>query len=81
MPIYEYKCQDCGQVTEVLQRSLQQDSEPVCAHCDGRNLEKMISRPAGMISKSPASPGQTCCGASERCSMPPCSEGDSCRRD
>lgn len=42
MPIYEYRCQGCGQVTEVLQRV----SDPPlqrCESCAGR-LEKLISR-------------------------------------
>lgn len=42
MPIYEYRCKGCNQVTEVLQRV----SDPPlkrCESCAGR-LEKLISR-------------------------------------
>ena len=41
LPIYEYKCDDCGQIFDVLQKI---NSDPVkeCIHCGG-NVEKMIS--------------------------------------
>lgn len=44
MPLYEYECQQCSNVTEVLQRF----SDPpltVCSECDGE-LKKLISSPA-----------------------------------
>jgi putative FmdB family regulatory protein len=44
MPIYEYRCLQCGDETEVIQRI---DAAPKrrCAKCPGR-LEKLISRSA-----------------------------------
>jgi putative FmdB family regulatory protein len=42
MPIYEYECQHCCQVTEAMQKF----SDPPlteCPHCQG-NLRKMISQ-------------------------------------
>ncbi len=44
MPIYEYKCEDCGAETEVLQKA----SEPPkkkCSRCGGK-LKKKLSAPA-----------------------------------
>ena len=44
MPIYEYKCNDCGRALEKRQKF----SDPElteCPHCGGR-LEKQISAPA-----------------------------------
>lgn len=44
MPIYEYECQQCKQITEAMQKF----SDPPlakCPHCAGR-LRKMISRSA-----------------------------------
>ncbi len=44
MPIYEYKCENCGEVFEVRQNY---SDEPVTAHekCGGR-VEKLISAPS-----------------------------------
>ena len=44
MPVYEYECQKCKQITEAMQKF----SDPPltrCPHCAGR-LRKMISRSA-----------------------------------
>ena len=43
MPIYEYRCQQCGQVTDALQKM----SDPplrTCRHCQADALEKIMSR-------------------------------------
>ena len=40
MPLYEYRCQDCGKVFERLVRA--QDSV-VCPYCRGERLERLIS--------------------------------------
>jgi len=44
MPIYEYKCENCGEVFEVRQKY---SDEPVTVHekCGG-NVEKLISAPS-----------------------------------
>ena len=44
MPLYEYKCHNCGKVFEVLQKF---SDEPLATHaaCGGA-VEKMISAPA-----------------------------------
>jgi putative FmdB family regulatory protein len=41
MPIYEYQCQTCGEVTEKLQKF---SDEPLRTCGCGGNLEKLISR-------------------------------------
>jgi putative FmdB family regulatory protein len=44
MPVYEYECQKCNQVTEAMQKF----SDPPlteCPHCSGK-LRKMISQSA-----------------------------------
>ena len=42
MPIYEYRCRECGDETEVIQR-IGAAPKRKCAKCSGR-LEKLISR-------------------------------------
>ena len=43
MPIYEYRCASCDQVSTFLTRSINASLDPVCQHCQGRNLERRIS--------------------------------------
>lgn len=78
MPMYDYRCTDCGQVHEVFLRSAA-DPPPTCPGCGSERLERLISafhvvnQPAGLG-------GTTCCGRDSRCDSPPCSTGDVCRR-
>nr|MBI3614312.1 zinc ribbon domain-containing protein [Nitrospirota bacterium] len=43
MPIYEYRCQDCGKRSSLLVLSI---SHPplACKHCHGAKLERVLSR-------------------------------------
>ncbi|MCK4835242.1 MAG: zinc ribbon domain-containing protein [Candidatus Aminicenantes bacterium] len=80
MPIYDYKCQKCGQVTEIFQKTMTQKTVS-CARCGSTNMEKLLSAPAAILNGRIPSGGTTCCGRDERCDAPPCSSGDGCRRD
>ena len=44
MPLYEYQCADCGQLTEVIQKF---SDEPLstCSDCGGP-IERLLSAPA-----------------------------------
>jgi len=44
MPIYEYRCGDCGRVTSVLVRGFATQVAPTCSRCSGTNLRKLVSR-------------------------------------
>ncbi len=44
MPIYEYRCKDCGRLTSVFTRSVSQTVEPTCSHCGGAALERAPSK-------------------------------------
>jgi putative FmdB family regulatory protein len=46
MPIYEYRCSDCRRKTTVVTLSVGAAVEPVCLHCGGRSLTKLVSRVA-----------------------------------
>ncbi|MBU0573433.1 MAG: FmdB family zinc ribbon protein [Candidatus Margulisiibacteriota bacterium] len=48
MPLYEYKCKDCGHVFEIKQ-SIKEDPLRFCPECKG-DIERLIS-PAGIIFK------------------------------
>jgi putative FmdB family regulatory protein len=75
MPIYDYRCPDCGRVVEMLVRTA--GREPAaCPLCNGSRLERLPS--AGSLVRSRGSVA-TCCGKDERCDAPPCSSsGGSC---
>lgn len=79
MPIYEYKCLDCGEVSEIFLRSLNSESIE-CPICGSKNLERLLSA-SYAIRMSSSVPGRTCCGRTERCETPPCSTEGVCRRD
>jgi predicted nucleic acid-binding Zn ribbon protein len=95
MPIYEYRCGNCGERVEVLVRpstALRRGSgqgsghrsgsgAPSCPQCGSSLLEKLFSAPNVISRWGQPSGGGTCCGREERCAAPPCSIGEVCRRD
>lgn len=50
MPIYEYRCCDCGKKSTFITLSVKASLSPKCKKCGSTNLEKIISRVA--ISRS-----------------------------
>ncbi|MFQ5854954.1 MAG: zinc ribbon domain-containing protein, partial [Anaerolineae bacterium] len=46
MPIYEYRCADCGRRTSVFTRSMNDELNPVCSACGSENVRRLISRVA-----------------------------------
>ncbi|MGQ9471773.1 MAG: FmdB family zinc ribbon protein [Candidatus Aminicenantales bacterium] len=46
MPIYEYRCSDCGKVSSFLTLSASSTLDPICSHCGGRRMTKLVSRVA-----------------------------------
>ncbi|MGD8238802.1 MAG: zinc ribbon domain-containing protein [Armatimonadota bacterium] len=74
MPIHEYKCDDCGAMTETLTR--RGDADPTCDECGSPNVKRQLSTFAvggdnctgvGMCERHPdgapaACPPGRCCG-------------------
>jgi len=61
MPIFEYKCNDCGAQFETL--SISSSSRVVCKKCESPNVRKLLSVFAvakGSSASSEASPCSTC---------------------
>jgi putative FmdB family regulatory protein len=78
MPIYDYRCHECGKVSEVFLRSF--DSPAIrCPHCGSERVKKLFSA-SYVVRGETRTPGTTCCGRTERCETPPCSTDDVCRR-
>jgi len=79
MPIYDFRCQECGKVSEVFVRSI--NSQAVCCpDCGSGKMEKMITASYAIRTDAPSSSERTCCGRTERCERPPCSTSDTCSR-
>jgi len=79
MPIYEYRCRDCSQVSEFLIKTVSGVENHSCPHCGSGNLEKLFSVPS-LLKENTGLPGHTCCGRTERCEIPPCSTDRGCQR-
>ena len=80
MPIYEYRCQVCGAVSEFL-TGVGQPEEVVCRECGAASTACNLSVLSFMTHSPQTEAGHTCCGREERCETPPCSSGGGCRRD
>lgn len=50
MPIYEYRCRDCGHELEASQ-SMKDEALTTCPACGKATLQRQISRGTGMIFK------------------------------
>lgn len=79
MPIYEYKCQSCGQVFEFLAHSWSESEDQRCPNCGSHSLDRLLPIPS-LLKEKANPPGTTCCGRTEGCETPPCSIGERCRR-
>ena len=44
MPIYEYRCQDCGRKLSVFWRSRADVKTPICRRCGSSNMARLVSR-------------------------------------
>ncbi|MEJ2671898.1 MAG: zinc ribbon domain-containing protein [Deltaproteobacteria bacterium] len=44
MPIYEYRCQDCRRISGFLILNPNEPFTPVCPHCGGHALDRVLSR-------------------------------------
>ena len=43
MPIYEYRCQSCDEVSSFFVRSIGIDLEPNCQHCQSNQMQRRMS--------------------------------------
>ena len=43
MPIYEYRCDDCQQISSILVRSPKSAKPPVCEHCGSSKVTRKVS--------------------------------------
>lgn len=71
MPIYEYRCRSCGEVSEIFQGVGAKDDPLQCKYCASQDLEKLLS-PASFSIKSDFSEGTgaRCCESGTSCDNP-----------
>ena len=43
MPIYEYRCTECGEKFELFVRSAARQTVPTCPKCESPKVQKVIS--------------------------------------
>jgi putative FmdB family regulatory protein len=51
MPIYEFRCQECGKKSSFLLLSINSALDPCCQHCGSHKLVRLISRIAVLRSE------------------------------
>jgi putative FmdB family regulatory protein len=44
MPIYEYRCEDCGRVSSFLVKSFRDPEAPRCKRCQSGKMTRLLSR-------------------------------------
>ncbi len=49
MPVYEYRCEGCGQVTEALIRNARATKHVRCEHCGDNRLERVYLSPIAPV--------------------------------
>jgi putative FmdB family regulatory protein len=60
MPLYEYRCEDCGRVFELLRRYSEADREVKCPACDSEEVRRQVST----FAASPGASGRAgACGS------------------
>jgi putative FmdB family regulatory protein len=82
MPVYEFKCDTCNKVFELL-LSMNSKPEQDCPDCGGKAV-RIISRTAGFIKDSASAVhgyssgncdrSDPCCGRDQPCGHRPCEE-------
>ncbi|MFA6009090.1 MAG: FmdB family zinc ribbon protein [Desulfobacteraceae bacterium] len=82
MPLFDYHCKTCGKLSEILMISSEQ--QPICRHCGGSNLEKIMSAPSSLTGAARSGfpgPGDTaCCGSSPGAAAGCAGPGSCCGR-
>ncbi|MCH8988370.1 MAG: zinc ribbon domain-containing protein [Chloroflexi bacterium] len=64
MPIYEYRCQACTKLSSFFLKSINSELEPVCSHCQSKDMERRMSSFA--MGKTVASVHESFAPGSER---------------
>ncbi len=64
MPIYEFRCKQCGKVFEVLFFSLSEKREVLCPDCNSEEVDKLMSVFGGTFGGASSSSCSSCSSTS-----------------
>jgi putative FmdB family regulatory protein len=74
MPLYEYRCNDCAAVYEVMRPMAERELAAVCPGCESRASMPLISRVGMLVGGQPGASGRSgpsigggCCGGACGC--------------
>jgi putative FmdB family regulatory protein len=83
MPLFEYRCNDCGKVNEFLIGVSQESASIECSSCGSTSLEKMISASNFVSKESAPMPAgcDTCCASGEPHESFSCAHNSYCPRN
>lgn len=69
MPVYDYRCKECGKTYDVFHKGREKAEDVVCPHCGSLSSVKLMSAPmiaVGASGRSEAASPSCCCnGACE----------------
>ncbi len=68
MPLYRYKCEDCGSVMQVLEGVGRDEGELKCGNCGSKNLIRLLPQSLFVRGKEISESG--CCGMTNPCDNP-----------
>ncbi len=60
MPMYEYRCVDCGRVFEMLRSFSNADRDLKCPVCDSEDIQRLLSSFATAGGSTSGAPGGGC---------------------
>lgn len=67
MPIYDYRCDNCGKVYDVFHKVKEVEEDVVCPECESTKHTRLLSAPSirmGGGSDLPPCGDGSCCGGS-----------------
>jgi len=70
MPIYEYRCASCGQVTEILIRNAREAERVRCEQCGDSRLKRVYLSPIAPVPAPKSAEVMPCCSDGRGCSDP-----------
>jgi putative FmdB family regulatory protein len=69
MPIYEYKCEDCGKAYEQIRRMTEADTGLACPACQSGHVQRLLSSFATTSGSGSSEAPMMGCGQTNCCAV------------